>query len=299
MTRTRRLADLDGRRLAYLELGDPAGKPALYLHGTPSSGSEAGWLDAAAQRHGVRLIAPDRPGYLESDPPAERSLVGAAAMLLALTRQLDLGRFGIATFSGGAATGLGIAYLAPEAVTVLHVGGGLGSIAAAGPDELGRGKRALFGLITTVPLLAAVPMRMNRRILSRRFAESPAAAARELYKGPARGAQLAATEEYVSTADADDLREEMTSYIASTAASAAIVDDLRAYVRPWPFELRDIEVPVELWHGTDDPAVPPAFARRAASELTHGRLHLLDGEGHFVFHTHADEIAASLADHAA
>ena len=27
----------DGRRIDYLELGDPAGVPAIYLHGTPSS----------------------------------------------------------------------------------------------------------------------------------------------------------------------------------------------------------------------------------------------------------------------
>src|SRR5690349_5325843 len=30
-----------GRRIDYLELGDPQGAPAIYLHGTPSSASEA------------------------------------------------------------------------------------------------------------------------------------------------------------------------------------------------------------------------------------------------------------------
>lgn len=298
MTRIRRTVDVEGRRISFLELGDPDGVPALYLHGTPSSGSEASWLAAAALEHGVRLVAPDRPGYPGSERSRERTLLGAASTLLALARQLELGRFGVVSFSGGAATGFGVAYLAPDEVTVLHVGGGLGSIAAAGPEELGRAKRMMFHLITAVPGLAALPMRMNRRILSRRFAESPAAAAHELFKDVAKGAQIAATEEYVRGADEDDLREEMASYIAATGASTAIVDDLRAYVREWPFALRDIQVPVELWHGTDDPAVPPAFARRAASELPHSRLHLLAGEGHFVWHGHAEEVAASIVEHA-
>ena len=52
----------DGRELAYLEWGDPAGYPAFYFHGTPSSRLEGAFADGAAQRHGFRLIAIDRPG---------------------------------------------------------------------------------------------------------------------------------------------------------------------------------------------------------------------------------------------
>ena len=78
-----------------------------------------------------------------------------------------------------------------------------------------------------------------------------------------------------------------------------IVGDLAAYARPWPFALESIATPVEIWHGRADPAVPVRFAERAARDLANARAHLFDDEGHFVFHTHADAVAASISRHAA
>ena len=74
--------------------------------------------------------------------------------------------------------------------------------------------------------------------------------------------------------------------------------DPTVYGGPWPFALADVTAPVEIWHGRSDPAAPFAFAERAAAELPRATLHALDDEGHFVFHSHADEIAASIAGHA-
>jgi len=64
----------DGRRLAYAEYGDPHGTPSLYFHGTPGSRLEAGMLDDAARREGVRLIGIDRPGYGYSDRDPKHTL---------------------------------------------------------------------------------------------------------------------------------------------------------------------------------------------------------------------------------
>ena len=47
----------DGRRLAYAEYGDPAGRPLIYNHGLLSSRFEAAFADGAARRLGLRLIA--------------------------------------------------------------------------------------------------------------------------------------------------------------------------------------------------------------------------------------------------
>ena len=62
--------------------------------------------------------------------------------------------------------------------------------------------------------------------------------------------------------------------------------------------MSSLTTPVEIWHGLDDPAAPVSFARRTAAQLPNAQAHLFDGEGHFVFHTHGDAIAASIREHA-
>ena len=292
----------DGRRIDYLEFGDPAGAPAVYLHGTPSSASEARWLHRAASGQGVRLVSLDRPGYLHSEPRAGASLVGAAQDVVAVADALQLGRFAVVGFSGGAGYALATAHVAPDQVTVVHLGGGIGSLAGDAGQDLPWLRRLAFRLIARAPrvsgpLLAGV-FRLLRRGLVKRL-DSPVEAALWFFKGPAQGAQIAAVAEYVRTSAPEDLRSELSDFAAGTRATRAIVNDLVAYVRPWPFELSSLSTPVEIWHGRDDPAAPVSFAERTASELANARAHLFDGEGHFVFHTHADAIATSIREHAA
>ncbi|KMQ75831.1 alpha/beta fold hydrolase [Marinobacter subterrani] len=52
----------DGRQLAYTDLGDSLGHPLQFGHGMPGCRLEGQFLHAQAQRHGFRVITPDRPG---------------------------------------------------------------------------------------------------------------------------------------------------------------------------------------------------------------------------------------------
>src|SRR5512141_2763064 len=56
-----------GRLLGYAEYGDPAGAPVFYFHGWPSSRLEGRAAHAPALNLGLRLVAPERPGYGLSD----------------------------------------------------------------------------------------------------------------------------------------------------------------------------------------------------------------------------------------
>lgn len=63
----RSLVTPDGRRLDYLVLGDPMGKPLLFL---PLDYGLVRWpapAEAAATRQGIRIIVPVRAGYGQSD----------------------------------------------------------------------------------------------------------------------------------------------------------------------------------------------------------------------------------------
>jgi len=289
-----------GRRVDYLEYGDPAGAPAVYLHGTPSSAREGRWLHTAACTRGVRLVSIDRPGYLNSEPCPVASFTGVAQDVVAVAEVLQLGRFAVVGFSGGAGYALATAHVSPDRVTLVHLGGGIGSLAGDGGQDLPLPRRLPFKLIArapavSTPLLAGV-FRLMRRGLRKRL-DSPAEAALWFFEGPARGAQIPAVAEYVRTSTDEDLRNELNDWAASTSATRAIVSDLTAYVRRRPFDLSGVSTRVEIWHGLDDPAAPVSFAKRTASELPNAQTHLFDAEGHFVFHTHGDAIAASIREH--
>ena len=92
----------DGRRLAYAEFGTPDGRPVLYFHGAPSSRLEPLLVgDDAWRAHGLRVIAPDRPGVGLSDFLPKRGFSQWPNDVVALADALGLERFGVIGMSGG------------------------------------------------------------------------------------------------------------------------------------------------------------------------------------------------------
>lgn len=101
MTDTQVMNLPDGRKLGWLDLGEPGGPPVIVFHGTPGSclqvAAERGAIDLA----GVRFIAPDRPGYGHSTFVPKRRLAAWALDVEALADHLGIGRFSVVGYSGG------------------------------------------------------------------------------------------------------------------------------------------------------------------------------------------------------
>ncbi len=91
----------DGRRLGYAEYGDPEGWPLMFFHGTPGSRVMARFAAPKAREMGVRLIAPERPGFGLSDFKPQRQLLDWAEDVRELAEVLNLERFAVAGVSGG------------------------------------------------------------------------------------------------------------------------------------------------------------------------------------------------------
>ena len=62
------LTTSDGRTLAYVSRGADDGFPVIVSHGTPGSRYARHADPEIYERHGVRAVAYDRPGYGGSDP---------------------------------------------------------------------------------------------------------------------------------------------------------------------------------------------------------------------------------------
>ena len=74
-----------------------------------------------------------------------------------------------------------------------------------------------------------------------------------------------------------------------------LYDEALIMALPWGFKLRDIRVPIRLWHGDDDPSVPVAMGRYVASELQDCHAAFYPGEGHHLLFDRWPQILADMA----
>jgi pimeloyl-ACP methyl ester carboxylesterase len=115
---------LDGTRVAYREAG-PAGAPViLLLHGFPSSSRMfATLIPLLADR--FHLIAPDYPGFGQSDAPPPDQFVYTfdhlATVVDKLTESLGLTRYALYMQDYGGPVGFRLALAHPERITALIV----------------------------------------------------------------------------------------------------------------------------------------------------------------------------------
>src|SRR6516162_1587450 len=123
MTRIQyRKADVDGFKVFYREAGRADAPVLLLLHGFPSAGHMFRELiPALADR--FRLIAPDLPGFGQSDMPScekfAYTFAGLAKVMERFTEVIGLSRFAIYVFDYGAPTGFRIAVKHPERITAM------------------------------------------------------------------------------------------------------------------------------------------------------------------------------------
>ena len=287
----------DGRGLEFVEFGDANGVPSIYLHGTPGSALEAGWLHGHAVVHGVRLVSVDRPGYQGSEPSDRLGPDQTARDVAMLARLLGLERYGVVGFSGGAGSALTTAGTTTNSVSIVHLGGGMGPVVPGAERVMPFARRAMFSLVdrspaVSKPLIALAMRRLSKTLLGK--LKIPTLAALELLEGSCAGSQLAAAESYVRSTDPVQLGAWVSEFADAPDELDAIIGDIASLSGPWSFELSKMETPVEIWHGSADAAVPLPYALALSRSLPNARLHTLEGEGHFVFLTHGDEVCASI-----
>ena len=129
----------DRRAIGYAEYGDPDGLPAIALHGTPGARFMFALTDAAARARGLRIIAPERPGYGLSDTHHFDTLAETSHDVQAIADALGLGRFVLIGVSGGGPHAVAAAALLRDRALPACGGCLLLRIADAGGLDTGRG----------------------------------------------------------------------------------------------------------------------------------------------------------------
>jgi pimeloyl-ACP methyl ester carboxylesterase len=271
----RRIRLGDGRLLGFAEYGDAAGAPLFVFHGTPGSRLMAAVAEDAARARGVRIIAPDRPGYGLSSAQPGRAFADWPDDVAALADALGIDRFGVVGVSGGGPHALACAWKIPERLGVVGTVSGVGPIGGAGSlPSLDRDHHAALALARALPWLIR-PVVGVGRYAWRRFPE-------RMYRqiqafGPPSDRALLARPEVARSLIAglqDGLR----------GGTAGAIAELRLFTRPWGFPLEDIRIPVHLWHGSRDGLVPLAAARRLAAVIPDAGLEIIPDAGHYVIY---------------
>nr|WP_256290319.1 alpha/beta hydrolase [Halobellus inordinatus] len=263
--RTRTVSIAADKQVAYSEYGDPDGRPVVFLHGTPGSRLLGRLFDADAQEHGVRLLAPDRPGYGRSTPWPDQSITDAETYVSAILDDADVGSASIVAFSGGSPYALATAAARPDRVSRVDL------VAGATPPHLSETvpltQRLLGGLASTTPTLLGVLFRGHAWLAHRR---DPAFVVDQYTAGEATGS---IPQEVATVVQADFLE-------AFAHSRCGAVTDFQNVSTEWGIRFEDIDVPVHLWHGDRDTNVPITDARRLETTLSTAHIHVLEGEDH-------------------
>ncbi len=276
----------DGRKLAYAEYGDSDGFPVFLFHGFPGSRLSWGRLPGKPFPPGLRILAPDRPGYGRSDPKPGRTLLGWADDVAALANALGVHRFAIVGVSGGGPGALACAWAMPDRIKTVGVVSCAAPTNAPGVFEgMSKTNRFFMKLAWRFPRLSTLNIRLVGSVIRR---------------NPTR--YLNSMKFKVHEADRQilarpDIQAMLTKDFAEAlrAGASGMVSDMAAnHGHPWGFPLDKIEVKVLFWYCALDRSVPPAMGTYLNGAVPGSRCTFVSDAGHLWVLLHLREVLDAL-----
>jgi pimeloyl-ACP methyl ester carboxylesterase len=259
----RSFVDARGVRFHVTEAGPPDARPVLALHGWPQHHYLYRHL-LADPPPGMRIIAPDLPGYGWSGPPPHRwAKEDVASDVLALLDALGLARILLVGHDWGGSVGFLLALRTPERVDgylTLNMAHPWQTLGTAGPH--------LWRVLTYMPLLAAlgVPIQRRTRLVER------------ILRGGLTDRDAMSAEDVRWFADR--FRDPVCARAGRDTYRTFLVRELIAGARQ-P-ERRRAVVPIRVLHGTDDFAVHRLLVSEHTALADDYSVEYVDGCGHFI-----------------
>jgi pimeloyl-ACP methyl ester carboxylesterase len=249
--------------------------PVISCHGTPGSRRARHPDPEIYERHGVRMVVYDRPGYGLSDPQPGRSVADAAGDIEAIADELGLERFVVMGGSGGAPHALACGALLGERVLRL---GALVTPAPADAEDFDffEGLAAVNVKEFSAALAGRETLEEYLQPFVDQLSGDPDAMLDELASElPDADRAIVSKEAYRKI-----LRESFREAVRQGVRGWA--DDDLAFAKPWGFHLKDVRAEVTLWQGELDVLAPRSHGEYVASRLPNAQFELLEGSGHFL-----------------
>ena len=276
---TYRKVDIDGIGVFYREAGPKDGSTILLLHGFPTAGHMfRDLIPQLADR--FRLVAPDLPGFGQSDMPAPGTFTytfeNVANVIDQFTEVIGLARFAVYVFDYGAPVGFRLAVRHPDRINAIISQNG-----NAYEEGLSDGWNPI-----------------------RAYWQEPSLANREAL----RSFLAPDTTRWQYTHGVPDVTAVSPDgysldnfYLARPGADEVQLDlfgDYKSNVALYPtFQeyFRKHKPPFLAAWGKNDPFFLPAGAEAFKRDIPGAHVHFFD-TGHFALETHAREIAAVIRD---
>ena len=276
----------DGRYLAFSEFGDPKGKPVFFFHGWPGARLQGAITDRSAKLLGIRTISPDRPGFGLSDYQPRRTILDWPEDLIELADHLELDNFSILGLSGGAPYTLACALKIPHRVNAVGIISGIGPSDAPDASEgVNPNIRRTIKMCKIAPWL----VRFSLWRMAKQRHRNPERAFSDLLQSLPEADRKALSQSGVKplaiTASADTFHNGTRGHFL----------EIRLFARPWGFQMGDIPIPIQLWHGEEDKDILLNTAQTQAQAIPNCQARFIPGEGHYSLYINRNhEILAGL-----
>jgi pimeloyl-ACP methyl ester carboxylesterase len=270
-------ADVDGFSVFYREAGPRDAPVLLLLHGFPSAGHMFRDLIPRLSDR-FRVIAPDLPGFGQSDMPERTkfhyTLENIAGLVERFTDVIGIGRFALYVFDYGAPTGFRLALRHPERIAALisqngnaYVEGlsdGWDPIRAYWQDPSDENRNTLRTFLAPETTVWQYTHGVNDTSLV-----SPDGYSLDNF--------------YLARPGADEVQLDL---LGDYKSNVALYPAFQAY-------FRERRPPLLAVWGKHDPFFLPPGAEAFKRDIPDAEVRFLD-TGHFALETHCDEIAAAI-----
>ncbi|MDM5297032.1 alpha/beta hydrolase [Bacillus pumilus] len=266
----------NGRRIGLMEYGHPDGDPVFFFHGTP--GSRIMFLedDPISEELGIRLICLDRPGFGLSDPKSDRTILDWAKDVQEVADHLGISRFSVMGVSGGGAFAAGCAFQLPDRVLSAAL------ISSVTPFQDGKPPKSMlkenklaFFLSKRFPWLLKASYRAQKKLIEtkpEKFKALTKKGNKHLHPWDRQFLQT------------DEQLELMMLHLNEAYRQSVdeCIHEPDLLTQPWSFALKDIHIPVDLWHGKEDTMAPFEEIQKVAPTIPNVKTHYIDHAGHFL-----------------
>jgi pimeloyl-ACP methyl ester carboxylesterase len=269
-------ADVDGAKVFYREAGSRGAPKLLLLHGFPTAGHMfRDLIPLLAGR--FHMIAPDLPGFGNSEMPAKHSFEAMAVTVDRFTEAVGFDRYALYIFDYGAPIGLRLAVKHPDRISAIISQ---------------NGNAYLEGLSENWSPIQAYwkdPSEANRQSL-RGFVAPDAAVSQYMHGVP--DPSMVSPDGYSLDAyylARPGVSEFQLDLFGDYQSNVALYPTFQAYLREYRPTL------LAVW-GKNDPFFLPPGAEAFKRDVPDAVVRFFD-TGHFALETHAADIAEAIRDH--
>jgi pimeloyl-ACP methyl ester carboxylesterase len=274
----------DGRKLCYAEYGDPEGLPIFVFHGNPNSRLLWGVIPGSPFLPGVRLIAPDRPGFGRTEfKKGVTTLENWPNDIVELADSLGIEKLAVFGPSGGGPFALACAWKIPERLTSVGIFASVGPFVPETVEKVAAPVRRMWKNAPRMPGLFRVQMKVFAW-LARTFPNL-----------------------YIKMILAEFSETDRKNYSRLKLANLLRPDRNEGYRQGgigtwydamiptgWTIPLEEIKIKVHLWQGEEDISVPLAMGQYIAEKIPDCEATYIKGVGHFWIFEHLGEMLEKL-----